>query len=85
MLVQRIQEKIMKSVTISELRANLLQYLERANAGEVFSVTTNGRLIATIAAPVNLKQEARKELHQIAEEAEIYDVTSPIDTSWNES
>lgn len=75
----------MKSVTISELRANLLQYLERANAGEVFSVTTNGRLIATIAAPVNVKQEARKELHQIAKEAEIYDVTSPIDTSWNES
>ncbi len=73
----------MQTVNISELRANLLKYLEKANAGEQISVTTNGKLIATIAAPVNQRQLAKQQLQQIAKSAKIQDVVAPIDTEWD--
>jgi prevent-host-death family protein len=73
----------MQTVNISELRANLLKYLEKANSGEQISVTSNGRLLATIAPPVNQKQLARKQLDELAENAKLHDVISPTDEDWN--
>ncbi len=73
----------METVTISDFRANLLKYLEKANSGEQISVTTNGRLIATITAPTNQKELARTKLKKLAKSATVLDVTSPIDESWD--
>lgn len=73
----------MQTVNISELRGNLLKYLEQANAGEAISVTTNGKLLATIIAPVQQKELARQQLQQLAASAKIHDVTSPLDSQWN--
>ncbi|MCP5274820.1 MAG: type II toxin-antitoxin system prevent-host-death family antitoxin [Burkholderiales bacterium] len=73
----------METINISEFRANLLKYLEKANSGEHISVTTNGRLIATIIPPVDQKILARKQLHELAATAKIRDVTSPVDEQWD--
>jgi len=73
----------MQTVNISEFRANLLKYLEKANAGEQISVTTNGKQIATIAPPINQKQLAQQQLEQLAKSAKITDVIAPLDSEWD--
>ena len=72
----------MQTINISDFRANLLKYLEKANAGEQINVTTNGKLIATIAPPINQKQQAQQQLSQLAKTAELTDVVSPIENEW---
>lgn len=72
----------MQTVNISDFRANLLKYLEKANAGEQISVTTNGKLIATIVPPTSQKQLAQQQLQQLAKSAEIHDVVAPTDSEW---
>ena len=73
----------MKAVNISDLRANLLKYLEKASHGESISVTTNGKPLATITAPLNQKALAKKHLKKLASTAKIHDVTKPVQTEWN--
>jgi prevent-host-death family protein len=53
--VQAMDNIAMLTVNISDLRANLLKYLEKANHGEQITVTTNGRILATIAPPTDKK------------------------------
>lgn len=72
----------MQTVNISDFRANLLKYLEKANAGEQISVTTNGKLIAIIAPPINQKQLAQQQLEQLAKSAKITDVIAPVGAEW---
>lgn len=74
---------IMHTINISEFRANLLQYLEKVNAGEEISVASNGRLLATLIPPAAQKESARKELDDLAASAKIHDVISPIHADWN--
>lgn len=73
----------MPTVSISELRANLLKYLEKASHGERITVTSNGKVLATITPPVDRKASARQQLDQLAATARIHDVTSPIDSDWD--
>jgi len=73
----------MQTINISELRANLLSYLQKVHDGEEISVTTNGTLLATIVPPVNKKQDAKKKLQQIALNAKIHDIESPVLDEWN--
>lgn len=70
-------------VNISDLRANLLKYLEKANRGEQITVTTNGKILATIAPPTDKKEIAKKRLNELAATARINDVTSPLSTEWD--
>lgn len=73
----------MLTVNISDLRANLLKYLEKASHGEQITVTTNGRILATIAPPTDKKAIAKKRLSDLSATAKINDVTSPLDTQWD--
>lgn len=74
----------MHTINISDFRANLLKYLEIANSGEHISVTSNGKLLATVTPPVNQKEQARNKLNALAApKAKIHDVTSPIDSDWD--
>jgi prevent-host-death family protein len=82
-IVQTESGTAMQTVNISDFRANLLKYLEKANAGEQISITTNGKLIATIAPPINQKQLAQQQLGQLAKSARITDVVAPIDSEWD--
>jgi prevent-host-death family protein len=72
-----------KTVNISEFRANLLKFLEIANAGQQISITSNGKLLATVSPPVDQQATAREQLAAIAATAEIGDVVSPTDTKWD--
>ena len=73
----------MQTINISEFRANLLKYLEIANSGEIISITSNGRLLATITPPAKQKDQAKKQLKSLAANAKIHDVISPTEESWD--
>ena len=73
----------MQTINISDFRANLLKYLEIANAGEQISVTSNGKLLATITSPQNKKELAKKQLDTLASNAIIHDIVSPTECEWN--
>jgi prevent-host-death family protein len=73
----------MHTINISDFRANLLKYLEIANSGEQISVTSNGKLLATIAPPINQRELARQQLQTLASTAKIHDITDPTDCEWD--
>jgi len=73
----------MQTINISDFRSNLLKYLEVANSGEQISVTSNGKLLATITPPENQKEQARQKLKELASSAKIHDIISPIDCDWD--
>ena len=72
----------MLTVNISELRSNLLKYLEKASSGEQITVTTNGKVLATITPPKNKKKLAKKQLAELAATARLHDVTAPLADQW---
>jgi len=69
----------MHIVDINEFRSNLLKYLEMARSGEQISVTSNGKVLATITAPLPEKDSAKKRLKSLSKTAKIHDVLGPID------
>ncbi|TVQ70659.1 MAG: type II toxin-antitoxin system prevent-host-death family antitoxin [Chromatiaceae bacterium] len=73
----------MHTVSISDLRANLLAYMEKASKGEHITVTTNGRVLATITPPIDKRELARKRLDELAATARTHDVTSPTGAEWD--
>ncbi len=73
----------MKNVSISELRANLLQYLTLTQQGERINVTSKGRVMATLIPPASQQEAAREMLEQLAKTAVINDVISPIGENWD--
>jgi prevent-host-death family protein len=73
----------MQTVNISDLRANLLKYLEQASLGEKITVTTNGRLLATISPPIQQREIARKQLQQLALNAKIHNITDSLTDEWD--
>ena len=81
--VQAFMGTKMQTVNISDFRANLLKYLEIAGSGEQITVTSNGKLLATIAPPLNQKELAKKQLNSLASTAKIQDVINPIDSNWD--
>lgn len=72
----------MKTVSISELRANLLKYLSEAQRGERIDVTSKGVVLATLVSPVGKREAARMRLEELAAGATIGDVVSPVDERW---
>ena len=72
----------MQTINISDFRANLLKYLEFASSGEEILVTSNGKLLASITAPEDKKEIARKQLNALAITAKIHDVVAPIESEW---
>ena len=73
----------MQTVNISDFRSNLLKYLEIAYSGGQLSITSNGKLLATITPPTNQTETARQQLREIAVASKIHDITSPIDSEWD--
>jgi len=53
-----------RSVSISELRANLLKYLKIVQQGERINVTSKGRPLATLTPPVSQHNAAKARLSQ---------------------
>ena len=72
----------MQTINISDLRANLLSYLNKVHKGEEIAVTTNGKLLAIIVPPINKKEEAKQKLQLLASTAKVHDIESPILNDW---
>jgi prevent-host-death family protein len=73
----------MKSVSITELRANLLKYLKLVSRGEQISVTSKGKVLATLVPPVSEQRAAREDLDRLARTAVIGDLVSPLGEDWS--
>ncbi|WP_257285971.1 type II toxin-antitoxin system Phd/YefM family antitoxin [Endozoicomonas sp. SESOKO1] len=72
----------MEQVNISELRANLLDYLKKAQQGQPFLVTSNGQTLATVCAPDALKKFSRKTLKEVGKNAIADDIIDPLNEPW---
>ena len=73
----------MEQINISELRANLLVYLKKAQAGSPFVVTSNGEILATVCSPDALRQSAKKALYELSITAKADDIIDPDDELWD--
>ena len=73
----------MKSVSISEFRANLLKYLTLVQQGEPINVTSKGQVMATLTPPVSQQDAAKTKLLDLSKTAVIHDVVSPVEDSWD--
>lgn len=72
----------MLEVNVTELRSHLPQYLAEVRKGDEILVTLHGQVIARILPPVDRKQEAQRQLHQLRQHCRVGDVIAPIDTDW---
>ncbi len=72
----------MPNVNISDFRANLLSYLQKAHDGEELTVTSHGEVLATILPPINKREKAKKTLNALAKTALIGDIVSPATGEW---
>ena len=73
----------METVNISELRANLLSYLNKAKQGDEIVITSHGEILATIVPPVDKNQQAKAKLKLLAKNAVIGDIVSPTEDTWD--
>jgi len=72
----------MPNVNISDFRANLLSYLQKAHNGEELTITSHGEVLATILPPINKQEKAKKRLSTLAKTALIGDIVSPTTGEW---
>ena len=73
----------METVNISEFRANLLNYLQKAKDGHKIIITSHGETLATIVPPIDKNRHAKAKLKQLAKSAVINDVVSPGNDEWD--
>lgn len=72
----------MQSINISEFRANLLSYLQKAHDGEELTVTSHGEVLATILPPIDKREKAKRALNALSKTAVIGDIVSPNNDDW---
>lgn len=72
----------MAEINISELRSHLPRYVERAAAGEVVLITRHGQVVAQLTAAQDPREAAKHRLAQLRSKAQVGDVVSPVNESW---
>lgn len=72
----------METIAVSELRASLMQTLQRIESGASITITSRGRAIARLVPPDNPMKEARQALKALRKTALIKDVISPLGEDW---
>jgi len=72
----------MQNINISDFRANLLTYLQKAHDGEELTVTSHGEVLATILPPIDKRKKAKKMLNVLSKTAVIGDIVSPTKNDW---
>jgi prevent-host-death family protein len=69
----------MKTITVSELRHNIMSFVKKAQAGEFFIITSRGHEVAKLVPVENKKMLAKERLKELQKTAYVGDVLSPID------
>lgn len=72
----------MNEIKVTEFRANLPKYLARVRSGEVFAITSRGRVVARLTPAEDVSLSAERELAALRGKCRIGDVTSPLDVEW---
>ncbi len=72
----------MKSVAISDLRANLLLWIEEVKKGKSIMVTSHGKPIARLSPPEDEREAAKARLKALRKTARIGDILTPIGDDW---
>ncbi len=72
----------MLQVGVSKLRANLMEFLRKAQHGREIAVTSHGRVVARISPPPDSTEQARKTLLNLRSKAKVGNVLSPVDVDW---
>lgn len=72
----------MQNVNISDLRANLLSYLQKARDGEELTITSHGEILATILPPIDKREKAKRMLSALSKTTVIGDIVSPDGDDW---
>lgn len=72
----------MQNINISDFRANLLRYLQKAHNGEELAITSHGEILATILPPVDKRGKAKDALSALSKTAVIGDIVSPTNSDW---
>jgi prevent-host-death family protein len=75
----------MKTLSISELRANLLSAIEEIKKGATITVTSHGKPVAQLGPLPNRREEAIARIKAIRKTAIIGDVVSPTGETWEAS
>ncbi len=73
----------MISLGVSEFRANMNAVLKKVQEGEVIILTSRGAEVAKVVPPNFAQAAARIDLEALRESAEVGDVISPVDATWN--
>jgi prevent-host-death family protein len=72
----------MKSLAISELRANLMNAIEQVKKGNSIVITSHGKPVAQLVPPEDKREEAKAALKALRKTAVIGDVISPTGEIW---
>jgi len=72
----------MKSLAISELRANLMNAIEQVKKGKSIVITSHGKPVAQLVPPEDKRVDAKASLKALRKTAVIGDVISPTGEIW---
>ncbi len=75
----------MKTISISDLRANLLDMINEVKKGKSILVTSHGKPVAQINPPTSKRKEAKAAIKELRKTAIIGDVLSPTGEIWDAS
>jgi len=72
----------MLKVGVSELQANLSNFLQKVKEGDVVVIIVHGSEVARLVPPNYAASAARTKLKQLGQTAVIGDVVSPVSEIW---
>ena len=72
----------MGTVSVSELRNNLMSLIKKVQAGENIIITSRGHKVAKLVPLENKKQVAKERLKELRKTAYVGDVLSPVNEKW---
>lgn len=72
----------MNTVSATEFRQHLFEYLEQVQQGGSMQIQIRGRVVARLEPVIDAAEAARERLRAIAGNIIVHDVLSPIDVEW---
>ena len=75
----------METISVSELRANLMNVIDEVKNGKTILITSHGKPVAQIIQSSDRRKEAIAKLKALRKTAKIGDMVSPVGEQWETS
>ena len=72
----------METISVSELRANLMNVIDEVKNGKTILITSHGKPVAQIIQSSDRRKEAIAKLKALRKTAKIGDIVSPVGEQW---